>query len=175
MTCCKCNKTGRCRNCSCVKAGIHCQSCLSSRLGLCQTLAQVPRSAKQLQQVISPPPKYLLLRLPYSPSHLSRLIMALFNSFVTKSCLLSRCLTLKFVRHRLQLFDLQLLLTVLSRPPSAQQACPPLSAYPVLQVLLLLIQLSVPPSNQMQHLLSICLILAPTLIQSLFGGIVQTR
>ena len=38
MTCCKCNKTGRCRNCSCVKAGIHCQSCLPSRLGSCSNI-----------------------------------------------------------------------------------------------------------------------------------------
>ena len=35
MTCCRCNKTGRCRNCSCVKTGNHCQSCLPSRLGQC--------------------------------------------------------------------------------------------------------------------------------------------
>lgn len=33
--CCKCNRTGRCRNCSCVKAGKHCLSCLPSCLGQC--------------------------------------------------------------------------------------------------------------------------------------------
>ncbi len=32
MTCCRCNKTGRCRNCSCVKTGSQCLSC---RLGQC--------------------------------------------------------------------------------------------------------------------------------------------
>ena len=35
MPCCKCNKTGRCRNCACVKAGKSCQNCLPSRLGQC--------------------------------------------------------------------------------------------------------------------------------------------
>ncbi len=35
VLCCKCNKTGRCRNCACVKAGIQCQNCLPSRLGNC--------------------------------------------------------------------------------------------------------------------------------------------
>ena len=35
MPCCKCNKTGRCRNCSCVKTGLQCLSCLPGRLGLC--------------------------------------------------------------------------------------------------------------------------------------------
>ncbi len=33
--CCRCNKTGRCMNCACVKAGNLCQSCLPSRLGQC--------------------------------------------------------------------------------------------------------------------------------------------
>ncbi len=33
--CCKCNKTGRCRNYSCVKAGIECQGCLPIRIRQC--------------------------------------------------------------------------------------------------------------------------------------------
>ncbi len=35
VLCCRCNKTGRCRNCACVKADIQCQNCLPSRLGNC--------------------------------------------------------------------------------------------------------------------------------------------
>ena len=72
MTCCKCNKTGRCRNCSCVKAGIHCQSCLPSRLGSCSNITSTdtrqtattddipsaevsPSSSPLLSQSSSPP------------------------------------------------------------------------------------------------------------------------
>ena len=36
--CCRCNKTGKCRNCACVKAGSKCHSCLPSRLGNCENL-----------------------------------------------------------------------------------------------------------------------------------------
>ena len=35
MPCCRCNRSGRCRNCSCVKAGSTCQNCLPQRLGNC--------------------------------------------------------------------------------------------------------------------------------------------
>ena len=35
MSCCKCNRSGRCRNCSCVKSGRTCQGCLPQRLGHC--------------------------------------------------------------------------------------------------------------------------------------------
>ena len=35
MNCCKCNRTGLCRNCACVKAGKRCNTCLPSRLGHC--------------------------------------------------------------------------------------------------------------------------------------------
>ena len=35
MSCCRCNKTGRCSNCSCVKAGKLCHSCLPGRLSQC--------------------------------------------------------------------------------------------------------------------------------------------
>ena len=41
MSCCKCNRSGRCRNCSCVKSGRICQGCLPQRLGHC-TNATVP-------------------------------------------------------------------------------------------------------------------------------------
>ena len=36
MVCCKCNRTGHCRNCVCVKAKKTCDSCLPCRLGQCQ-------------------------------------------------------------------------------------------------------------------------------------------
>ena len=35
MLCCRCNRSGRCRNCSFVKAGSPCQSCLPQCLGNC--------------------------------------------------------------------------------------------------------------------------------------------
>ena len=35
VVCCRCNKTGRCKNCACVKAGKLCQNCLPDRLGHC--------------------------------------------------------------------------------------------------------------------------------------------
>ena len=35
VVCCKCSRSGLCRNCACVKAGKLCQSCLPSRLSKC--------------------------------------------------------------------------------------------------------------------------------------------
>ena len=34
--CCRCNRGGRCRNCSCRKNGSQCSSCLPGRLGRCE-------------------------------------------------------------------------------------------------------------------------------------------
>ena len=34
--CCRCNSSGRCVNCKCVKAGLCCKNCLPSKHGLCQ-------------------------------------------------------------------------------------------------------------------------------------------
>ena len=34
--CCRCNRTGRCRRCACVKAGQQCVNCLPIKLGNCQ-------------------------------------------------------------------------------------------------------------------------------------------
>jgi len=39
MACCKCNRTGRCRNCACVKAGKSCHTCFPSHLGHCLNTA----------------------------------------------------------------------------------------------------------------------------------------
>ena len=36
MPCCKCNKSGRCTNCTCVKSSKKCNSCLPKRLGNCR-------------------------------------------------------------------------------------------------------------------------------------------
>ena len=38
MTCCRCNRSGICRNCLCVRDGIECTSCLPKRLGQCQNV-----------------------------------------------------------------------------------------------------------------------------------------
>ena len=57
MSCCKCNRTGRCRNCSCVKAGRPCQGCLPQRLGNCSNVTSIPvpdQSAPTVQ--LNPPP-----------------------------------------------------------------------------------------------------------------------
>ena len=35
MPCCKCNRTGSCKGCACVKAGKPCANCLPSKLGSC--------------------------------------------------------------------------------------------------------------------------------------------
>ena len=35
MVCCKCNNTGLCRGCACVKAGRKCVNCLPGKLGKC--------------------------------------------------------------------------------------------------------------------------------------------
>ena len=39
MTCCRCNKSGSCRNCSCVKANSKCTNCLPSRLNKCSNIS----------------------------------------------------------------------------------------------------------------------------------------
>lgn len=36
--CCRCNKTGRCKNCCCIKQGRACSTCLPLRLGHCANL-----------------------------------------------------------------------------------------------------------------------------------------
>ena len=34
--CCRCNRSGRCQNCTCVKYGSRCSGCLPGRLGRCR-------------------------------------------------------------------------------------------------------------------------------------------
>ena len=52
MACCRCNRTGRCRNCSCVKMGRQCLGCLPQRLGNCINTVQTqpPQSAPVTSQ-----------------------------------------------------------------------------------------------------------------------------
>ena len=46
MACCRCNRSGRCQNCSCVKNGSMCRGCLPQRLGKCvNTLLTPPPGA----------------------------------------------------------------------------------------------------------------------------------
>ena len=52
MTCCRCNRSGRCRNCSCVKNGTLCQDCLPQRLGNCIN-ASVPKCNQEQQPPIA--------------------------------------------------------------------------------------------------------------------------
>ncbi len=66
MTCCRCNKTGRCRNCSCVKTGSQCLSCLPGRLGQCSNgnvlTPQRPEAKNRPSPIHS-------TQLPYTPGH----------------------------------------------------------------------------------------------------------
>ena len=39
--CCRCNRTGSCRRCACVKAGKGCSNCLPSKLGNCSNVSSV--------------------------------------------------------------------------------------------------------------------------------------
>ena len=39
VVCCRCNRTGQCRGCACVKAGKSCSNCLPSRLGNCSNVS----------------------------------------------------------------------------------------------------------------------------------------
>ena len=48
--CCSCNSSGRCRNCSCVKAGRACSSCLPSRLSRCENASSPSLTTRTLSQ-----------------------------------------------------------------------------------------------------------------------------
>ena len=43
MSCCKCKRSGRCRNCSCVKNGTTCQNCAPQRSGQCDNRVCQPQ------------------------------------------------------------------------------------------------------------------------------------
>ena len=60
MPCCKCNCSGHCRNCSCIKDGGTCQGCLPQSLGNCANV-----------QILQPQPsQHSSAGLDYSPSSL---------------------------------------------------------------------------------------------------------
>ena len=54
MSCCRCNRSGRCANCSCVKGGRPCQGCLPQRLGNClNTLYSQPTHPTQTEHQVT--------------------------------------------------------------------------------------------------------------------------
>ena len=55
MTCCRCNRTGRCRNCACAKSGKPCQNCLPQRLGNCANTVQTQPSISAVTDLIMKP------------------------------------------------------------------------------------------------------------------------
>ena len=57
MSCCRCNRSGRCRYCSCVKSGRTCQGCLPEQLGNCKNISQ---STQRLLSESDHPPSILL-------------------------------------------------------------------------------------------------------------------
>ena len=42
VLCCRCNRTGSCRGCACVKAGKRCSNCLPSKLETCSNASPTP-------------------------------------------------------------------------------------------------------------------------------------
>ena len=59
MTCCRCNRTGHCHNCSCVKRGQPCLGCLLQRLGNCANTARTqpaPSASEDMAPQPSPTP-----------------------------------------------------------------------------------------------------------------------
>ena len=55
VQCCKCNRTGQCRGCACVKAGRFCSNCLPSRLGRCSNVSYATDSVATTQHPCVPP------------------------------------------------------------------------------------------------------------------------
>ena len=52
-SCCRCNKSGKCRNCACVKANRCCTNCLPGRLGHC---GNAPATAPLTSHATATPP-----------------------------------------------------------------------------------------------------------------------
>ena len=53
MACCRCNRTGTCKGCACVKAGERCAGCLPSKLGRCLNHGTVAAAAPEEATVFS--------------------------------------------------------------------------------------------------------------------------
>ena len=58
MPCCRCNRSGRCRNCSCVKADSLCQSCLHQCLGNCSNNGSTTTPITTPPQIASQIPEH---------------------------------------------------------------------------------------------------------------------
>ena len=54
IACCRCNCSGRCQNCLCVKSGRPCQGCLPQRLGKCVNTVRTPLSQVTDMAPLSP-------------------------------------------------------------------------------------------------------------------------
>ena len=54
MLCCRCNRTGQCRGCACVKAGQPCSNCLPSRLGSCSNESHRQDPAQSVTSIPTP-------------------------------------------------------------------------------------------------------------------------
>ena len=54
MPCCRCNRTGSCKGCACVKAGHSCTSCLPSRLGSCENSSLNSPCIQQPSNTLTP-------------------------------------------------------------------------------------------------------------------------
>ena len=48
--CCRCNGSGRCKNCSCSRSGTACTDCLPSKRGRCRNTRQEPTLASDLER-----------------------------------------------------------------------------------------------------------------------------
>ena len=55
VLCCRCNRTGSCRGCACVKAGKRCSNCLPSKLGSCLNVSSSVTPTQQQDPISCPP------------------------------------------------------------------------------------------------------------------------
>ena len=55
MPCCKCNRTGSCKGCACVKAGKPYANCLPSKLGSCTNSSSTQKPSTASAQINTPP------------------------------------------------------------------------------------------------------------------------
>ena len=55
VLCCRCNRTGSCRGCACVKAGKRCSNCLPSKLGSCLNVSSSVTPSQQQDPISCPP------------------------------------------------------------------------------------------------------------------------
>jgi hypothetical protein len=56
MPCCRCNRTGSCKGCACVKAGKPCSNCLPSKLGSCANRSSMRSCVQQPSNLSTAPP-----------------------------------------------------------------------------------------------------------------------